>query len=145
MKKKRVLIIAALVISLVAFCGCGDSSVKAEQPKEPEKQNVEVNSAKPEDSTPKKEEQSNGIRQELKDFLESYEAVMDEYVEFMKNYKAGDPSMLAKYTEILQKYTDFAQKAEAWKDKNLNNEELLYYTEVVTRVSEKLLNVSLSK
>ena len=64
MAKKRVLMIIVLVICLVAFYACGDNSAKAVQPKEAEKQSVEVNLTKDEPAS-KKEEQSNGIRQEL--------------------------------------------------------------------------------
>lgn len=87
-------------------------------------------------------EETSGIRQELKDFLTSYEAVMDEYVEFMKSYNASDLSMMTKYLDILNKYTDFADKAEAWSGKDLNSEELTYYMEVMNRVNSKLLTVT---
>ena len=178
MKRKTVFIAAILIISLIAFSGCG-ATAKEETSKELEKQSVEVNSTKPEEPkeevkeeapkqveeqaqkpaeeikkeeqtpakeeepAPKTEEKASGIRQELIDFLDSYEAVMNEYIEFMKNYKPNDITMLSKYTEILQKYTDFAQKAQAWENKDLNNEELIYYTKVLNRVNEKLLEVSL--
>lgn len=101
--------------------------------------------AKPVQQEPEKEEnKTSGIRKELKDFLASYESFMDEYCNFMANYNMSDPNMLTKYMQILNKYTDFAEKADKWEDNDLNNEELLYYTEVLNRVSQKLLKVGLS-
>ncbi len=129
MAKKITAILLSLVLVFM-FCGCGTSTGEAQN------SNQKVEEIK---------EEKGGIRQELKDFLKSYEACMDEYVEFMKSYNPSDLSLLTKYTDFLKKYTDFAEKAQAWENKDLNNEELLYYTEVLERVSQKLLKVSLGK
>ena len=68
---------------------------------------------------------------------------MDEYCNFMASYNMADASMLTKYMDILKKYSDFADKAAAWEGKDLSNEELLYYTEVLNRVNQKLLKVAM--
>ena len=135
MKKKICLLLVLAGLSAMIMTGCGNSAANEEKKdiSEPETK-VEVQQTKKED-----------IRQELKDFLASYEDFMDEYVEFMKNYKENDLSMLTHYTQILQKYTDFVQKAKSWEGNDLNNEELLYYTDVLNRVSQKLLKVTLEK
>ena len=121
----------------------------SEPTKEKEKQPEVTPEKEPANETPEPAKETedlatnnDGIRQELKDFLDSYEAVMDEYCDFMKSYNPSDLSMLSRYTTILQKYTDFAAKADAWKGQDLNNKELIYYTEVTTRVATKLLEVS---
>lgn len=87
------------------------------------------------------EVESSGIRPEIKKAIDDYEAFMDQYVEFMKTYDASDISMLSKYAELLEKYSDMTESMEAL-EKDLNDEELEYYTEVSLRVSQKLLEAS---
>jgi len=157
MKKLKLLPIIALAIALcLAFAGCGASqdgslnkAPETEKQIEAEKPDEKANDQENQPAAELKEAPANEtakeldeIRPELKEFLDSYEAFMDEYVEFMKNYKTSDLSMLSKYSELLTKYAEFAQKADEWEGKELNNKELIYYTEVLGRVSQKLLQVS---
>ena len=86
------------------------------------------------------------IRPEVKEFLDAYEACMDEYVDFMNKYMNADPtsmvSMMGDYYSILARYTEFADKIDAFDESELTNEELAYYLEVTSRVSQKLLRVA---
>lgn len=88
----------------------------------------------------------NEIRAEVKEFLDAYEACMDEYVEFMQKYMNADPtsmvSMMGDYYSILARYTEFAEKIDAFDESELTNAELAYYLEVTNRVSQKLLSVA---
>ncbi len=88
----------------------------------------------------------NEIRPELKEFLDAYEACMDEYVDFMQKYLNADPtsmaSMLGDYYSILTRYTEFAEKIDAFDESELTDAELAYYLEVTNRVSQKLLSVA---
>ena len=88
----------------------------------------------------------NEIRPEVKEFLDAYEACMDEYVEFMQKYLNADPasmvSMMEDYYSILARYTEFAEKIDAFDESELTNAELAYYLEVTNRVSQKLLSVA---
>lgn len=88
----------------------------------------------------------NEIRPEVKEFLDAYEACMDEYVEFMQKYMNADPtsmvSMMGDYYSILTRYTEFAEKIDAFDESELTNAELAYYLEVTKRVSQKLLSVA---
>ena len=88
----------------------------------------------------------NEIRPEVKEFLDAYEACMDEYVEFMQKYLNADPtsmvSMMGDYYSILARYTEFAEKIDAFDESELTNAELAYYLEVTNRVSQKLLSVA---
>ena len=88
----------------------------------------------------------NEIRPEVKEFLDAYEACMDEYVDFMQKYMNADPtsmvSMMGDYYSILARYTEFAEKIEAFDESELTNAELAYYLEVTNRVSQKLLSVA---
>ena len=87
---------------------------------------------------------SGEVSSDLKEMLDSYEAFMDEYVEFMKTYQESDDTMgmLSKYSEYMQKYLDFAQKVEAVDTSNMSAADYAYYIEVTSRVSQKLLAVS---
>ncbi len=86
------------------------------------------------------------IRPEVKEFLDAYEACMDEYVDFMQKYMNADPSsmasMMGDYYRMLTRYTEFAEKIDAFDESELTNAELAYYLEVTNRVSQKLLSVA---
>ena len=88
----------------------------------------------------------NEIRPEVKEFLDAYEACMDEYVDFMQKYLNADPtsmvSMMGDYYSILARHTEFAEKIDAFDESELTNAELAYYLEVTNRVSQKLLRVA---
>ncbi len=88
----------------------------------------------------------NEIRPEVKEFLDAYEACMDEYVDFMQKYMNADPtsmmSMMGDYYSILARYNEFAEKIDAFDESELTNAELAYYLEVTNRVSQKLLSVA---
>ena len=92
-------------------------------------------------STDSDDKTADGIRPELKEFLDSYEACIDEYCNFMKNYDASNVTMLAEYMSLLKKYTDFAAKAEKLDQTDMNSAELKYYTDVMFRVSQKMLDI----
>ncbi len=86
------------------------------------------------------------IRPEVKEFLDSYEAYMDEYVEFMQKYAKADANsmaaMMGDYFSMLSRYADFSEKIDALGEADLTNAELAYYLEVTNRVSQKLLKVA---
>ena len=97
-------------------------------------------------SEPQPAVSGNEIRPEVKEFLDAYEACMDEYVDFMQKYMNADPtsmvSMMGDYYSILTRYTEFAEKIDAFDESELTNAELAYYIEVTSRVSQKLLSVA---
>ena len=83
----------------------------------------------------------NGISISLKEFLDEYEAVMDEYIAFMHRYMQGDLGAMGDYARMLAKYTEFAEKAEALDQDNMSAADSAYYLEVITRVNGKLAGV----
>lgn len=87
---------------------------------------------------------SNGIRPEVKEFLDSYESFMNEYADFMEKYNESDDvaSMMKDYTTYMTKYADFTQKYEDLGDDDLNDEELKYYVDVQSRVTKRLIDVA---
>lgn len=87
----------------------------------------------------------NDIDPDFKNAMDSYEAFMNEYVEFMKKYKESDgkdPKILADYADYMKKYAELAEDFEKWEDKDLNTAETAYYIDVQARVSQKLLELS---
>ena len=112
----------------------------AEEPAE-EPVTVETPAEEPAEE-PVAETPADGISPELKAFLESYEAFMDEYCSFMETYNSSDAAALLKYSALMAKYADFTAKAEEWNSREMNDDETLYYVQVMNRVNEKLLKVS---
>lgn len=87
----------------------------------------------------------NIIRPDVKEAIDSYEAVMDEYIAFMEKYESSDDTvgMMVQYYEILKKMNDMSEKFDALGDKELTDAEALYYYEVSVRVSKKLADSTL--
>ena len=79
------------------------------------------------------------IRDDIRDAIDSYEAFIDEYCEFLESYDSSDLTMLAKYAEMLQKEVEMSQKFDALDDQELTEAEALYYSEVSIRCSQKIL------
>lgn len=86
---------------------------------------------------------SNSIRPDIKEAIDSYETFMNDYCDFMTKYSESDDvvSMMADYADYMSKYTDMAKKFDDLENDNLNDAELSYYLEVQTRITQKLANV----
>lgn len=86
-----------------------------------------------------------GLGKEFKQAMDSYETIMDAYIEFMVKFKDNrtNVQIIKEYTEWLKKYADAVDAFNKWDDKNLNKEEAKYYVDVQTRVTQKLLNASI--
>ena len=88
---------------------------------------------------------SGGIRPEFKEAMDSYEAFFDEYIEFMTEYANADATdlleMLADYTEYMKQYVETMKEFEDLENEDMTTEEALYYAEVASRISRKLLEV----
>lgn len=86
----------------------------------------------------------NGMRKDFKEAMDSYEAFMNEYVEFIKKYQSNpnDAKLLADYAKYMSKYAEMCDKFDKWESENLNTTEQAYYIDVQARVSKKLLEVS---
>lgn len=101
-----------------------------------------VPSAPPAETAAPAAASQNGIRPEIKEAIDGYEAFVDEYCEFMKTYNSSDVTMLLKYTELLSKEIELSEKFEEIDDKDLTDAEALYYSEVSLRCSQKLLTAA---
>ena len=85
-----------------------------------------------------------GVDPDLKAYLDSYEAFVNEYVDFMKKYM-DDPSnvvsMLDEYTDIMKRMEDFEKKINAYESEDLSAADMDYYLDVTTRCTKKMLEV----
>ena len=126
-----------------------ENSVKEESSEERIEESVEESSEEAsEEETSEESEESETIdqsliRDDVKAAIDSYEAFIDEYCEFMESYDASDMTMLAKHAELLQKEVEMTTKFDAISDQDLTEAEILYYTEVSLRCSQKMLTVTI--
>ncbi len=98
--------------------------------------------AKPTETPGEDTELTEGMRPEFKKAMDSYEAFMNEYCDFMKKYAESDgtdPGLLADYADYMSRYADVVRDFEAWDNGELNTAETIYYADVQTRVSKRLL------
>ena len=88
-----------------------------------------------------------GISPEFQEAMDSYEAFFDEYVAFMDRYvnSDGDLSLLTDYMRYMTQYAETMEQLEAIDENELSTAELLYYSEVMSRISQKLLTVSVAE
>lgn len=98
--------------------------------------------------TPEPIEEKNeltGIRPEFKEAMDSYEAFFDKYIDFMNRYENADTTELMNMmTDYLQYMTDFVEtmeEMEEMEDEEMSTEEALYYAQVTSRISRKLMTV----
>ena len=85
-----------------------------------------------------------GVSPELVEFLNEYETFVDEYIAFMDRYQeSGNAvSLLNEYLEWVQELNDFTEKANEYEVSLDNEEDVRYYIEVNSRISEKLMNAA---
>ena len=113
----------------------GETEESSEQSTEPE-ENAET--------ADNSEELVDGMRPEFKEAMDSYEVFFDEYCDFMKKYSESSDvtALLSDYTDYMAKYADAMQKLDELGEEELNSAELKYYTEVMGRINQKLVEAA---
>ncbi len=127
------------------------STAAPEQTSAPENTEAPENAEAPEtaspvESTAPSDELVNGMHPEFIEAMDSYEAFIDEYCDFMTKYIASDSSdamLLLEYAEYVSKYAEMMEDFAAWEEEEMNDTETAYYIEVQTRVNARLLEVAL--
>lgn len=117
-----------------------ESSKESEPEEEPEPEPEPEPEEEPEEEVP-----ASGIRPEVKDAIDAYEAFVDEYCAFMETV-SEDPTnaeLLAAYLEYMTKLEEEERKMDAL-DKNLTEEEEDYYIEVLNRCNKKITEAALA-
>lgn len=83
-----------------------------------------------------------GMRPEFKRAMDSYEDFFDDYCEFMKKYEnSHGTEVINEYLDFLSKYAETMEKLNEISEDELNNKELAYYTDVMTRINKKLASI----
>ena len=89
-----------------------------------------------------------GVTPEFKEMMDAYEAFFDEYIEFMQKYVGADSisalGMAADYADYMARYVETMQKLEALDQSELSDADVLYYTDVYTRIMKKLAAVTVT-
>ena len=123
--------------------------ISIESPKEKQDTNEQLETTEPivnnESGESVEQVDENGLRIEFKEAMDSYEAFIDKYVEFMETYDENVASMMMKYLEFVDSYYDMTAKFEAWECEDLNDAELSYYIDVQARTNKKLINISIAE
>lgn len=168
--KRMICVLLAMAI-LCTLSACGDTPLQeeweeAEMPESveqmgaeeyredegtQEKEEEEMNAdEEAEESTAVEQEEEavtetgeNEIRPDFKEAMDSYEALMNEYADFMEAYAQSDnvAGMMVEYAEYMGKYAEAVEKLNAIDTEELSVAELAYYTEVTARVLERLAEV----
>lgn len=127
-----------------------DASRETEEPTEPTQEET-TEPTQEETTEPTQAEtqaptqpQTGGISPEFKATMDGYEAFFDEYVEFMRTYQTTDnPLLLAvSYGEMMVKYTQTMSQLQALENQEMTTEEAIYYSQVMARINQKLLQVA---
>lgn len=127
------------------YCGFSVMLVKLEAPDDtaaPKKaEEAEPVAAEPPSAPVSEPAPGGGLDPVFKESMDSYEEFMDGYIAFMESYNSSDDllGMATDYARWMTDYADVMSKIDAIDESSLGAEELAYYTEVTTRVSEKLL------
>ena len=115
--------------------------IRIDEPKENE--GSDNNDGNTENNSTSSGELINGMRPEFKDAMDSYERFFNEYCDFMKEYNSSnDPtSLLSDYISFMSHYNEAMAKLDEISNDELNTAELIYYTEVMARINQKLLEI----
>ena len=79
----------------------------------------------------------------FKEAMDSYETLMNGYVDFMVRYKSSKnaAAMLSDYGKFMQDYSTAMSKLKAIDEDRLNSAERAYYLEVTGRVTQRMAEV----
>ena len=87
---------------------------------------------------------TDGVDPDLKAFLDSYEAYMDDYVVLVKKIaqNPADLSLLMQYNTMLEKIEEFSAAADRYAENksDMSAADLAYYTTVMMRINNKMLS-----
>ncbi len=115
-----------------------DSYVPAE---DPVNENIVQRQTAPEQASGSTEASSAGF-EEFKKKMDDLEAFFDSYAEFMKTYDSSDTSAMLKYLDMLGKYASAMEALDEIDESALTPEEEAYYTQVMLRISAKMVEAA---
>lgn len=144
------MLVMVMAFSLVACAGAPTDSYQKETQEEAGQTNdmeqtptTEAVDKEEEAAEPEKTDKT-GLRPEFKKAMDDYEAFYDKYCAFMKKYKANptDMSLLTEYASMTSKLADMDASFKKWDQKEMSKEEVKYYLEVSSRITQKLVDIA---
>ena len=95
-------------------------------------------------STSSSSSSSNQVTPELKEFCDSYEAFMDQYIELMKSADASTPEFMNEYADFLDRMADFEEKSNYYYsiEDNMSDADYTYFSASMLRIEAKLMRYS---
>lgn len=143
-KMKNALIVIAVVVLL--FCtGVIKIDINITSGKETQTTMVSSNAAvvdAKETEAAKEKGSDAGVSKEVKEFWNSYEAFVDEYCEFAKNYDASDFHSSVDAIDYMNTAMDFMVKADKYDEDKMSDTDAKFVSAVRERVETKLAEVN---
>ena len=84
-----------------------------------------------------------GVNAHFQEAMDSYEAFLDQYIQFMNFYDASDAGMMTEYAIFLVQSIDMMEKLDAIDKNQLSVADEAYYLEVMSRIYVKLEQAAL--
>lgn len=130
-----IILIVSLMLMLAA---CGEVAVVTDNT---QTQTLPVENAENEPDTSTEVETVETV--EWKQFLQEYEAWVDDYISIVKKYEENptDMTILTDYMEMLSNLTQWTQKADNIQGSILDTNEALEYSKEMLRIAGKLAEV----
>lgn len=130
-----IILIVSLMLMLAA---CGEVTVVTDNT---QTQTLPVENAENEPDTSTEVETVETV--EWKQFLQEYEAWVDDYISIVKKYEENptDMTILTDYMEMLSNLTQWTQKADNIQGSILDTNEALEYSKEMLRIAGKLAEV----
>ena len=149
------LILACAALCMLCACTGGRGTAFTEPTPTPQTEQAESSPDSMEQGNALPEEQSevqeeiteavpDGVTPEVKEAMDSYEAFFDKYIEFMQVYEESESTaeLMLEYADYMAQYAEMTEKIEAIDEDSLSTADQMYYIEVMSRVSQKLLDAS---
>ena len=86
-----------------------------------------------------------GVSPEVKEFLTSYEAFVNEYSEFLETYDQNNFTQQTQYLKYLHKYSEIADQAAEFGSTDLSETDKAYYDAVMARAAKRLGDYAITK
>lgn len=134
MKKRLLALLLCVLMLFSTLAGCNSAATNTGNDTDKE-QNT--------DTDTKVEEE---IDEEFRSWVDSYEAFINDYVEFMKQYNESDGSdlsLIGQYATMMQDYSTFIAEAEEVNKDDVAAADYSYYVDASERVAEKLKEIDM--
>ncbi|MBR5521178.1 MAG: hypothetical protein IKU54_04195 [Oscillospiraceae bacterium] len=149
MKKLLVLFISVMIGLTMVACGGSDKDKTLHEETDSQITVTENGTTETSDTSvdekPSESEETtmNGIRPEIKEALDSYEKFFDDYIVFINKYKTANSteaiSLMSDYARYMAQFAETMEAMEGMENIEMSDEEIIYYMEVTSRISRKLL------